>query len=284
MTSVAHRSPLHRLLNRSGRQVEVDPPQAERQRVGARNGSESQRRQRSGGGDGADQDDRFAQRNDEEQAIALGQMSCIERYPAQLPPEQPGREQVDCASGEPESDSRRPVEKASSQHQWAGDEQSHVVRVARHVAEWPAQCEQGENDSCPEVGGSEQDTSTPVCTGHRECHEQARHADDEQAEPVYQGVHIVCVGVNADPDPGPVDRNEDHQGLQEALSALVGAKQLGDLGDDEHVDDVEEQLSPGDAFRRHGTGGLGRREPLPDAMTQKHLFLTYLLKSALCSP
>ena len=58
-------------------------------------------------------------------------------------------------------------------------------------------------------------------------------------------VRVEAVGVERVADPGPPDRDEEPREDQEAVEARILGEPVGELGDRDDEDEVEEELEPG---------------------------------------
>ncbi len=98
-----------------------------------------------------------------------------------------------------------------------------------------------------EEGGAEEDAVVVEHTGHRQCRDEHRDQRHEQrgADEGLLGVDGVRQpGVGG---PGPPERREHEHAATDSGERRVSSEQRRDLREREHEDEVEEELSRGDA-------------------------------------
>ncbi len=82
--------------------------------------------------------------------------------------------------------------------------------------------------------------------GQGDGHDQGGHHRADQHHPHWSPVWIEPVGHPGRVDPGPPERQQEQRRLQRAAQIQTLGEQMGQLGDREDVDEVEEELHRGD--------------------------------------
>jgi len=204
----------------------------------------------------AERDDRLAQRDDDDQPEALGEVAGLD-----LPLVHTADVEADDVDPDGEDPARGPdraVEDPGEDEQQR-DGQHRACEAADDVGQ--ARVLAAEED----VGADVQDAHDGVgdAEGQRVAAERVRHGDggdqhrrrggeERDAEQAVVGGRLVAEpGVGG---PGPPDDDQDRHALEQARPGGLGGEEGGDLRDREDEDEVEEELQGGDALLGLGLG------------------------------
>ncbi len=218
------------------------------------------------GGADADRDDRLAERDDHDQAVALGEVRGDE-FPA-LGAEEVGAAHVEQQRQRPERPLGEAVEERGERQQrdrdrGAGGEAEH--RVAQPVVVRAGEHEEGD------MGAA--DDAVDQREGERQAAERLRHAERDQQQRRHRAedhqAHRALLGVDHAGQPGvadprPPEDAEHQQALGQPLPGRVVGHQRRALGDREDEDEVEEELQ-----RRHPLA-FAQRGAQPRAVFLRH--------------
>jgi hypothetical protein len=268
-----------RPLGSLGVVVEVRPPQARDQGDGEEGAAGERPVDGQVAAVGADGDDRFAQRHDDDEAVPLGEVARVDGEPGDARDVRPGVGQDD--GQHPQRQLRRAVEAAGD------DEQGGGAEVGRRQAEDGAPglpgvlageyVQRQVQDHHDQVREAERHAGVAERARHgQRSHERGRHPaeHDEPRRPLAGRHRVRQPGVAA---PRPPQRREHQHAVEQPAGVVVVRDQPGDLRDGEHEHQVEEQLERRDADlapvapalvdrgpgrlapRRHGRESAGRR-------------------------
>ncbi len=236
--------------------VEVQPPQRRRrrerhhQRCPVR---EIQHQRRCGG---AGDDDRLAQRDDDEELEPLREVRRLDLPVGGRRAAQPGRpvangrrHVVDCQRRDPQPGAGARRREPAGQPQHARDQapgqdppkddvEGVVARCRVDVEGVPRHLQQ-------DVGAGEQRREPAEGLGDGDRHQQAGCHHHQQHQPHQHRLGIEPVGHPGGVDPGPPHDQQQEQRLQGAAQRQVMKQQVAELRHREHEDQVEEQLQPG---------------------------------------
>ena len=215
---------------------------------------------RQAGQRGPDHHDRLAQRDEDERLAALGEVIALDGPVPGLRPAEARGVEADQAAEHVDGDRRQPEQFPGV----PGDQPArHGERAADHapgqdalvVALQALAAQPGDRETAPadlHEGVRAADGQPPPRERERQGgrHDQAGQGQREQHQPDRDPLGVQPVG-----DPGGVGPDQPHhgqqqQGLQRALDAAVVDQVVGQLGDREDVDQVEEQLDVGHAGAR----------------------------------
>ena len=191
-----------------------------------------------------DRDDRLAEGDDHDQAVALGEV-LGNQFPARRR-DQVGPTQVEEQHESPESPLGEAVEKRGDDQQRDGDRRAEGEaehRVAQGVVVGAGEDEEPDlGDADEPVGEGEDQGQVAEGLRHAERDDQQRRhrAEDHQADRSLLGVDDA--GQPGVSDPRPPDHAEDQQALGEARPGGFVRHQRSALGDREDEDEVEEEL------------------------------------------
>ena len=234
--------------------VEVEPPESRRREEGDGERERSRRVELELRRRRARDHDRLAERDDDEELEALGEMRGLDRPRLVPEPPQPGdpvederRGVVDCERGQPEQDARRAVGEPTREPERArGREPDQDVFRTLALERASRGGGEGEERVAPDldcdVRGGEEEAS--VAERARDGH---RNQEAPEHEPEEQDAHDGRVGVELVRDPGrvvpgPPDREQRDRRMERALPGQVVEQEVGDLRDREDEDEVVEEL------------------------------------------
>ena len=197
----------------------------------------------------ADRDDRLAERDQDDQAVSLGEV--LRRDPpASSDADHDGPEVVDRQRDDPDGDARIAVEEARDDEERGADQGRGREPKDRAAAFGiVASHDPGENEvehADEEVRDREQQRVVPEGAGNREGDEEHRPGRGEHDE---SDTTFVDIGRARQPGvglPRPPDRGEDEHPAENAGPRRVVGEQLCDLRHREDEREVEEQLERSD--------------------------------------
>ena len=230
-----------------GDDVEVGPPERRGEEDAEHGGGADPEVEGAGGAD-PDRDDRLAEGDDDDQAVALGEVAGDE-LPAL------GAEEV--GTGHVEEDRQRPErplgeaveergdDEEADRDRGAGGEADHrAAQVVVVGAGEPEEGDVGGAEDADREGEGEAEVAEGLLDAERDDQHRRHRREDDQADRALLGVDDA--GQPGVADPGPPEHAEDQQALRQSRPGLVVGHQRRALGDREDEDEVEEELQ-----RRH---------------------------------
>ena len=243
-----------------GALVEVEPPQPDRA------GERDDERRYAGRGDRLhvgqgrpDDDDRLTQRDQDERLAALGEVAALDGpVRGAGPAEARGgeadhpAEQVDADRAEPQQGPGVAVGQPAGQGERAADHAPGQDPLEVGLQRMPAQHDDHEHGAADLLDGV--GPADPQAQVLERARQRRRHGQADQHEHHEQQAHRHELRVEPVGDPGGVRPDQPHHGqqqpgLQRAGHGGVADQVVRQLGDREHVHQVEEQLDVGDPLR-----------------------------------
>ena len=236
-----------------GALVEVQPPQRHRGAERDDEGSDRCRGNRALSGQRrADDDDRLAQRDQDERLAAFGEVTARDGPVRRAGGAEPGDHEADGAARQVHPDRQQPqhvpdvaagepaADRERAAHHAPG--QDPLVVLLQRVPAHRHHHEDGPPDLLDRVGAAHPEPQVAERPGQRRRHGQAGQHERDEQQPDGDLLRVQPVGDPRRVGPDQPDHDQQQPGLQRAPHGRVVEQVVRQLGDREHVHQVEEQL------------------------------------------